>query len=257
MGAARGVTSELSRIDLQAGDRRIVVRRRPGPPGRASALLLHALAGSWRWWRDAVAHLSPEREILVPDRPGFGGSSGLPLTPAEEADLFAAALAAAGVTASPPPWHVVGHSMGGAVAAELAARHPSLVASLTLIDAAGWPTPYLRRYANRLARPWSWCRLGFIPVLVGDVLRTRPLRLATGIRRIVEYDLRPALSGIAVPVCVVWGERDRLFPPEQGRAIAESLPNARWEVVSGAGHIVPADRPAALARVLDDFWGSA
>ena len=250
------MTSDLVRIDLRAGDRRIVLRRRPAPPGPAPALLLHALAGSWRWWRDAVVHLSPGREILVPDRPGFGESSGLPLAPPEEADLFARALVDAGVAASAPPWHVVGHSMGGAVAAELAARHPHLIASLTLIDAAGWPTPYFRRYAGRLARPWSWCRLAFVPTLVGDVLRTRPLRLTTGIRRILAYDLRPALSRIEAPAFVVWGERDRLFPPEQGRAIAESLEHARWEVVSGAGHIVPADRPAILARLLDDFWGN-
>lgn len=245
------MSERLDRFELRADGRRLIVRRRTGagPP----ILLLHALAASWRWWRPTLPHLDPGRELLLPDRPGFGASPGFPLAPAAEARLLAEALEQIGVYRM----HVVGHSMGGTVAAELAARYPQRVKSLALIDSAGWPTPYVPRYLGRLARPWSWCRLRFLPVLVTDVVRTRPLRLAVGIRRVTAYDIRPALRELEAPTCIVWGERDRLFLPEQGRAMADLVANARWRPIAGAGHIVPADRPAELASVLEGFWGAA
>lgn len=246
------MTQGIERLVVTIGGRRVVLhRRRATVPDDAPALLLHALAGSWRWWRPTLRHLDRGRTILVPDRPGFGRSGGLPLAPADEADLLAGLLERLDAGAR---WHVAGHSMGGSVAAEFAARHPRRVASLALVDAAGWPTRLWPRYLGRLAQPWSWCRPGFLPTLVGDVLRTRPLRLAAGIRHAVAYDIRPALRAVRSPACVVWGARDRLLGPEQGRAIAESIGARRYEEMDGAGHIVPADRPAELAAILEEFW---
>lgn len=242
------MSGPLDRLELRADGRRLVARRRigSGPP----VVLLHALAGSWRWWAWTLPHLDPGREVWIVDRPGFGASPGLPLAPDAEARVLVEALAGLGVYRM----HLVGHSMGGAVAAELAAGYPGRVKSLALIDPAGWPTPYVPRYLSRLARPWSWCRPRFLPVLLTDVARTRPIRLAVGIRRVTAYDIRPALRRIEAPTCIVWGERDRLFLPEQGRAMVECVANARWRPIAGAGHIVPADRPAELASVLEAFW---
>ncbi len=244
---------ELERIDVRAAGHRVVFRRRApsGERSRMPAVLLHALAGSWRWWRGVAAHLDRERELWLPDLPGFGASSGRPAGPGADAAIVAEALERLGAGRV----HVAGHSLGGAVAAELAARFPACVGSLTLVDAAGWPSPLFPRYLGRLAQPWSWCRPGFLPTLVSDVVRTRPDRLAAAIRHLLGYDIRPALRSVAAPACVVWGERDRLLPPAQGKEMARILGGARFERVAGAGHIVPGDRPAELARILDEFWG--
>lgn len=260
MGNARDVTSagapsaQVEKTRVVAAGRRVVVRRRRAastPPASPPVLLVHALAASWRWWRPVLPHLGRGREILLPDLPGFGGSPGLPCPIPDQARILAATLDHLGIAAA----HVVGHSMGGAVSAELAARYPERVVSLVLVDSAGWPFRAFPHYLGRLAQPWSWCRPSFIPTLVSDVIRTRPLRLAVGIRRLLVYDIRPALPAIAVPTLVVWGEKDRLLPSEAGRDIARSIPGARLETLRGAGHIVPADRPAELARLLEDFWG--
>jgi pimeloyl-ACP methyl ester carboxylesterase len=244
---SRGLERRL--LEFEWG--RCVVRRRPPAPGAsgATALFLHALGGSWRWWRFLLPHLPRDRELLLPDLPGFGASGGLPAPIPEEADRVARALDALGV----PAVHVVGLSMGGAVAAELAARHADRVRSLALVDAAGWPVPYFPRYLGRIARPWSWCRPRFLPTLVTDVLRTGPRRLALGARHVVRYDIRPAAAAARVPALVLWGQRDRLLPPEVGRALAASL-HARFELVPRAGHIVPGDRPDECARRLAAFW---
>lgn len=245
------MSGRLDRVVLWADGRRIVFRRRPGagPP----VVLLHALAGSWRWWRLTLDHLDPRREAWVPDRPGFGSSSGLPLPPADEARITAEALARTGVLRM----HVVGHSMGAAVAAELAARFPERVQTLALVDPTGCRAAFLPRYFGLFARPWAWCTPRFWPVLFTDVVvRTRPLRLAVGIRRLLAYDIRTALRDVTAPTCIVWGERDRLLPAEHVRALADGLAEARLRTVAGAGHVVPVDRPAELAALLEELWGT-
>lgn len=262
MGHARGLILDsagdaaprLEKTRVVAAGRALVLRRSRAAPSSAAGppiLLLHALAASWRWWRPVLAHLGRGREILVPDLPGFGGSPGLPPPIPDQAGSIAATLDLLDI----PGAHVVGHSMGGAVAAELAARRPERVRSLVLVDTAGWPIRIFPRYLARLAQPWSWCRPSFLPILVSDVVGTGPVRIAVGARRLLTYDIRPALPAITAPTLVVWGERDRLLPPEMGRDLARRIPGAGFHIVPGAGHIVPTDRPAELARLLEEFWG--
>ncbi|MBA3416015.1 MAG: alpha/beta fold hydrolase, partial [Chloroflexia bacterium] len=100
-----------------------------GPP----VVLVHGLAGSGRWWERNVGPLSARFQVFVVDLPGFGGNRvGAPFALVETPALLAAWLDRLGLGRVA----VVGHSMGGRVAAELAADAPERVARLVLVAAA-------------------------------------------------------------------------------------------------------------------------
>jgi pimeloyl-ACP methyl ester carboxylesterase len=69
-----------------------------------------------------------------------------------------------------------------------------------------------------------------------------------------RYFLRRRLPYIKVPTMLVSGENDTGYPPEpMGREIHEGIPGSRWEIVQGAGHFIPTDKPAELTRLIKDF----
>jgi pimeloyl-ACP methyl ester carboxylesterase len=61
------------------------------------------------------------------------------------------------------------------------------------------------------------------------------------------------LPGVDAPVLLVWGAEDRVVPPSAGRRYAELLPNARLEVIDGAGHFLDLEQPDELARLVAEF----
>src|ERR687895_1024077 len=99
-----------------------------GPP----LILLHGLSGSGRWWSRNVPVFSDSFRTYSVDLPGFGGSRGIRWSRLDDiADRFADWLVEEGL----PRAHIAGHSLGGAVAARLAARHPDRIDRLGLVDA--------------------------------------------------------------------------------------------------------------------------
>jgi pimeloyl-ACP methyl ester carboxylesterase len=187
-----------------------------------------------------------------------------PVTPpyllADMADDAAGLLDAIGVRAA----HVVGVSMGGMIAQELAIRHPERVLSLTSImsttGAADVRGPSYETIAAVLA-PFPRDRAGFIRRSV-EVARTlhgpgfpfddaRYRRLAArsydrayhpgGVRRQLiaiwmSGDRTPRLARLAVPTLVIHGDADPLVPVDGGRATARAIPGARLEIIPGLGH---------------------
>src|SRR5215216_1081227 len=100
-----------------------------GPP----LILLHGLSGSGRWWSRNVPVFSHSFRTYTVDLPGFGESRRVRWSRLDDtADRIADWLADEGL----PPAHIAGHSLGGAVAARLAARHPDRIDRLVLVDAA-------------------------------------------------------------------------------------------------------------------------
>ena len=185
---------------------------------------------------------------------------------ADLADDAAALLAAIGVRA---PAHVVGVSMGGMIAQELAIRHPERVATLTSImsntgalDVRG---PSFQTIAAVLA-PFPPDRAGFIrrslelartlhgPGFPLDEERIRRVAarsfdraghpMAAGVRRQLiciwlSSDRTPALQKLRVPALVIHGDADPLVPVDGGRATARAIPGAKLEIVAGMGHELP------------------
>ncbi|GLZ40521.1 alpha/beta fold hydrolase [Actinokineospora sp. NBRC 105648] len=150
--------------DIEAGGIRLHVRRTPGV-GEVTAVYVHGLGGSATNWTDLAAHLAGYAPGIAVDLPGFGRTPPLPdyqYTPEGHAEALATWLRALDLG----PIHLLGNSMGGAVCIVLAARHPDLVRTLTLISPA---VPDLRPNVNRMSD--RRMALAFLPVVGTSVRR--------------------------------------------------------------------------------------
>src|SRR5215212_10409562 len=144
-----------------------------GPP----LILLHGLSGSGRWWSRNVPAFARSFRTYTVDLPGFGQSRRVRWSRLDDiADRIAGWVADEGL----PRVHIAGHSLGGAVAARLAARHPDRIDRLVLVDAAirpegtrPTPRPVGLTPTIRLAAP------GVAPLLVRDLLRCHPRSFIT------------------------------------------------------------------------------
>src|ERR1700733_2395438 len=206
--------------------------------------------------------------VLAPDLPGHGRSSGTPIpTIAGMADWTATLLDAAGASKA----RLVGHSMGSLIAIETAARHPSKVTALSLIGTAATMTvgPDLLKAAEANDRAavdmvsiWG---LGFQAELGGSL--APGLWMHSGAQRVLEQ-CRPgvlfndlsacnayqnalaAAAQVTVPSTFILGERDMMTPLKAGKALAAATPNARTVVLRGAGHMMMVERPDELLAAL-------
>lgn len=136
---------------LTSGGVTLHVRETPGPPGAVPAVYVHGLAGSATNWTDLASLLAAEAPGTAVDLPGFGRSRPLdPIdyTPAGHSGALQRFLDGRGRSAGPV--HLLGNSLGGTVAMDLAARRPDLVASLTLVSPA---MPDLRPDPRRMSDP--------------------------------------------------------------------------------------------------------
>lgn len=201
-----------------------------GPP----LVLLHGLSGSRRWWSRNVPAFSASFRTYTVDLPGFGESRRLRWSRLDDiADRLADWLVDEGLFRA----HIAGHSLGGAVAARLAAHHPDRVDRLVLVDAAIHP-----RGTRTIARPADLVRgigrgsPGFAPLLVRDLLRCHPWSFVAATVDALQTDWEPHLRRISAPTLVVWGERDAITPIAHGHGITEVLTGARLIALTEAGH---------------------
>jgi pimeloyl-ACP methyl ester carboxylesterase len=73
-------------------------------------------------------------------------------------------------------------------------------------------------------------------------------------RKVISENLAPELAKIKMSVLIVWGEKDRVIPPEEGRALAKKIKRAELKVVPGAGHKLPYEKPARFTRLVAEFF---
>jgi proline iminopeptidase len=167
---------------------------------------------------------------------------------------------------------VYGHSLGAMIAATYAARHPRHAGALVLQSGMGRYdlqriVDGFRRFggdevaaiAERSyggtpppvsAEEWERCRVVFGPRVLSDDERTRMLSVDLGdpaLERLRSFDVLEGLSAVACPTLVCVGELDPVTPVAAAEELAAALPNARLEIVRGAGHWTWKDAP-------DDYW---
>jgi len=215
-----------------------------------AVVLIHGLSGSGRWWAYNVPALAQRYQVYNVDVVGFGRSRGQHLVLQEAAGWLKEWLQVTGITRT----HLVGHSMGGYIATEVAAMMPEAVQRLVLVDALVLPMgPGLVRHALDLARGARYMRLNFLPVLVGDVLRAGFSTMWRATREVLSADLSSRLGAVQAETMVIWGEKDTLLHPELGRELTKRLARARFVCVEGAGHNPMWDRPQRFNELLLDF----
>jgi len=216
----------------------------------APIILLHGLGASSRWWFPLFPELtSAQLRIIAPDLPGFGRTPG-PTLSIKDAARIVVELADHHKLGH---FFLAGHSMGGAIAAQIAADYGGRVRRLILVDSAGIPHRLSGRWVGRVMRPWAWCPLGFYRTLLGDLIRSGPGNMRAGIREVRRYDIRPLLDRIEMPTLLIWGEKDSLIPVENGREIANGLTHGRLEVISKARHLPMVSDPSATSQLILKF----
>ena len=246
--------------------------------GTTTALLLHGQPGSAADWGRVIDRLGPAISPLAFDRPGWDGSRR-----AEDlAGNVRAAIAeldARGIDRAV----IVGHSLGAAIAAWLAAHHPQRTAGLVLVAPAAnlaslypvdrWlAAPVAAELASTAALGGVGLALSLAPVrnriaartgLAGDYLRTmrrsvlKPvswLAYASEQRALVRGlpELEARLGDIAVPTTIVSGGLDRVVPPRAAQELADQIPHARLIVEPTAGHMLPQREPDLVARAIGE-----
>ena len=250
-------------------------------------LLVHGITSNADTWRDVAGALAKHHTVVAPDLLGHGGSA----KPRGDYSLGAYAsglrdlMAALGHERAT----VVGHSMGGGVAMQLAYQFPERVERLALVSSGGlgrevalvlraatlpgaeWVLPWLVRRGPRdvlYAGAQVLARLG--RRTPADVRGT-----ALGLRSLADDPARRAFLHTArsiiepggqrvsatdrlylaedMPTLIVWGERDPMIPADHGRAAHAAIPHSRLELFPDAGHYPFAEDPERFVAVLRDF----
>ena len=252
---------------------RIAFEERAGavPP----LVFLHGLGGDAACWWPQLEAFGGRHRAIAWDMPGYGGSE-----PLEEMTFpaLAAALNLLLDRLGIDRVHLVGHSMGGMVAQELAAAWPERLRSLTLSGTSAafgradgaWQQAFVAERLAPLDRGLTLADLA--PELLRGLLGADPdpdgVRQAiasmgrvpeatyrAAVRCLVTFDQRKALGRITVPALLLAGERDPVAPRATMARMAARIPGARFVVLPGAGHLANLERPAAFNEALAGFLG--
>jgi pyruvate dehydrogenase E2 component (dihydrolipoamide acetyltransferase) len=242
-------------------------------------LLVHGYGGDRNSWLFLQEPLAARYRVYALDLPGHGtsakdvgaGPAG-PEGPAGTLSVLAGAVTGVLDALGAERAHLVGHSMGGAVALAVAARDPGRIASLTLIAPSGFGSEinagYLRGFADAQTRRELKPVVGQLFAdellvtrqLVEDLLAYKRLdgvdeALHALVDTLLDGDVQRADSaalmaaiGDTVPVTVVWGRADRIIPAAQ----AESVAGAIRHLVDGAGHMPHMERPAEVQAAIEE-----
>jgi pyruvate dehydrogenase E2 component (dihydrolipoamide acetyltransferase) len=243
-------------------------------------LLIHGYGGDRNSWLFLQEPMAARYRVYALDLPGHGtsakdvgagpegpGAGGSGSTLAVLADAVTGVLDALGAERA----HLVGHSMGGAVALAVAARDPGRIGSLTLIAPSGFGPEinagYLRGFADAQTRRELKPVIGQLFAdeslvtrqLVDDLLAYKRLdgvgealhaladTLLDGDAQRGDSAALLAAMSDAVPVTVVWGRADRIIPAAQ----AESVTGAVRHLIDGAGHMPHMERPAEVQAAIE------
>ena len=222
--------------------------------GRGPPLVLVPGLGCASWMYGRVAReLARERTVYLYDPPGHGHSEGRPGHPTrieELTDHLAAWLGAADLCGVP----TLGHSLGGEVCFDLAARYPHCASALIACAPTGIPeNPVVPVQLLRLLLDLPRERFGLLLPGVRAYLRSGPGRMYALARDQVVHDTGPLLPYVGVPTLLLSGTHDPVIHLWTLEAIREAIPDAVVREIPGGTHALTDTFPGAVARLTLDF----
>ncbi|WP_067673815.1 alpha/beta fold hydrolase [Nocardia miyunensis] len=228
-------------------------------------LLLHGGAGpqSVQEFAERYARVRSVR-VLTPVHPGFGGTPRPEAvsTIADLATVYIALLDELGLDEVT----VIGNSIGGWIAAEMASQGSDRIAAAVLVCAVGLEVPgvtpmdffglrldEIADYSYHRPDAFRMDPSTFSPQQLEAMAGNRVALQVYGGERMADPALTERLSGVKIPVLVLSGQSDRIAPPEIGRAYAAAIPGARYELLPETGHLPQLETPDQLVTALAAF----
>lgn len=228
---------------------------------KVGVLLIHGLSGSTDDWRKTIPALAESFHVVSFDLPGFGKSDkgSQSYSPTRYARLV---QYLADHYLANKPYHVVGHSMGGAIALRYASQLPSRMQRLVLIDVAGILHPQVitkfqagslavsasgvnqirglvEHFSSKLLEQADQLPISGIDIANSSlgrdfILRGGPEKIAA--LELAGEDFSSAIATVTAPTLVLWGDNDLIAPLRTARILASRMKFARLEIISDSGH---------------------
>ena len=246
-------------------------------------LFVHGLSGAWQNWLETLPHFARTHRVIALDLPGFGGS---PMPPWQiSIPSYGRFVRDFCERVGIDRCSLVGNSMGGFIATEVAITDPERVDDLTLVSAAGVTWARARREPaavvarmGRAAAPVllrfhmsgirrQRLRKGYFQGVFFDPDSIRPEMLWENVVPALNspgyydalttlwgYDIRDRLEEIGVPTLIVWGRNDRVVPVPAAVSYKKRIgENAELVIFDRCGHVPQIERPVRFNRVLERF----
>jgi pimeloyl-ACP methyl ester carboxylesterase len=242
-------------------------------------VLIHGIGHTWRGWKPMLPLLERSFDVLAPDLPGFGHAAALPegIAPTAEAlaDAVEREMDAAGFDFA----HLAGNSLGGWIALELARR--GRARTVTALSPLGLALPRESSWGRAVLLGMRWLarnapapealltnpvgRTLFAGPALGKPWRADPKDVveqsqlfadAPGFLATLDatFDRQPrGLRELGTPVLLLWGTKDLILLPRQGRRFERLIPGAELRYLKGLGHTPMSDDPEALAAAISEF----
>ncbi|MFK3642733.1 alpha/beta fold hydrolase [Pseudomonas protegens] len=263
----------LQKVPVQIGEETLMTYQ-GGPAQAPVILLLHGLSADKSIWLRFARHFNRDYRLLIPDLGGHGETAYAAhqdyRVPAQAQRLLRL-LDACGIQRV----QVIGNSMGGYIAAWLAAHAPQRISGLALFDPAGveapetsdlqhlleqGKNPFLVRsradfqhfYSLTMATP-PWVPEAVLAA-IAERYQARRGQLARIFAELqASPPMEPELAKIQAPTLLLWGREDRLLHPSSAQVWAKGLPQAQVQLWEGIGHMPMVERPVRSARLYQQF----
>jgi pimeloyl-ACP methyl ester carboxylesterase len=250
---------------------------------REPIVLVHGLAGQWQNWLENIPRLAQERRVVALDLPGHG----LTPMPREQITIsgYGRYVNALCEQLGLGQVDMIGNSMGGFVAAEVAIQVPERIDQLVLVSAAGIASADVAKMpvmtVGRVMRALASHGTASLDRSIAARPRSRhhtlalvaryPSRLKAdlayegffkgagkpafldALRAALNYDFRDRLPEIRQPTLIVWGENDSIIPVRDAHEFERLIPDSRKVVMRATGHVPMAERPSTFNELVLDF----
>ena len=261
---------------VQVAGQRLHVRD-SGPRSGGAIILIHGFGASLHTWEPWARDLSKTHRVVRFDLPGSGLSDPDPSGDYSDARTMVLLLALMDQLGIPRA-HVVGHSIGGRIAWNFAARHPQRVERLVLLSPDGFASPGFD-YGRKPDVPMAMSLMRYVmpkpllrmslqpayanPAVMTDALTTQyhDLMRAPGSRQAlfarmqqtVLVDPLPWLARIQAPTLLLWGDKDAFIPISNAADFVGALPNGTLVTLPGVGHVPQEEAEVAALGLVRKF----
>jgi pimeloyl-ACP methyl ester carboxylesterase len=253
-------------IDAYGMRGNVVLGSQEGAAGKDTLVFIHGAGGSRTSWRLQGDYFSKAFNVMIMELPGHGAAPGPGAQEIKSYALWIQGVLDELQVSSP---FVIGHSMGGAIAMDLVLRFPALPKGLVLVS-TGARLRTLPAILDGIKKAFPEtvrmiCGNAFSQEAPAEMKQAAVTEMMKNSADVLygdfsacdRFDVMDKVQTIDRPCLVICGDQDILTPIKYSRFLADTIAEARLEVIKGAGHRVMVEQPVEFNNRLETFFGSA